>query len=297
MAYQRDYPDGRGVESNYQTAAATIHVESTTPTASQQGPHVPWPPQSQPPQVFYPPGVLPPNGQFTGYAPLPPGYNPQAQPPPAFYYGQGYAAGSPPRRGGFAWPCRCFLIFLIVIIMLLVVSRIIIWATLLPRFPIFHVDKMSVTNFNADANPVTGKWDTKVTVQNPNKKLDMYLDKVEAFMNYDDKYDVGFTWKKPMFLESKNQTTMRVVITTGTSAHYAVPLWIAQDMGQDKKKGAVNFVMRFRIWATLKSRSWAWFRRSLVLYIECDDLKVQFWGGSKNGTLESKDREDCDIST
>ncbi|GMI71093.1 hypothetical protein HRI_000778600 [Hibiscus trionum] len=286
---------GRAAESNHHSTPAIINTDSS---ASQQGPHVQWPPPSQPPQVFYPPGVMPPNGQFTGYAPLPPGHYPhaQAQPPPAFYYGQGYAE-SPPRSGGFSWPCRCFLIFLIVIILFLVISRIIIWATLLPRFPIFHVDNMSVTNFDAEANPFRAKWDAKVTVENPNKKLDMYLDKVEGFVNYNDKYDVGFTWKNPMFLESRNKTTMRVVIVTGMSAHYAVPLWIVQDMGRDQKDGAVNFLLKFRVWATLKSRSWSWFRRSLVLYVECDDLNVVFRGGSKNGTLESKDREDCDIST
>ncbi|XP_016670105.2 uncharacterized protein [Gossypium hirsutum] len=258
--------------------------KNTTPTSSQQGPPIQWPPQSHPPQVCYPPAIVPPNAQFHGYNALPPrgGYGPYPYPypypPPGPYYGQGYIQSEHRHRCSGA--CRCFL------------------ATLLPRFPVFHVENMHVTNFNTDANPFTARWETEIRIENPNTKLYLYVDGMEVFMNYNDKYDVGFTWINPMFMESKNKTSMQVVINTGESAHHAVPIWIAQDMGKDQKNGGVNFVLKIKVWATLKSGMWLWFRRSLILNVECDDLKVNFGNSSREGTLEYiKDREDCYVST
>ncbi|PPS12473.1 hypothetical protein GOBAR_AA08178 [Gossypium barbadense] len=163
---------------------------------------------------------------------------------------------------------------------------------------VFHVENMHVTNFNTDANPFTARWETEIRIENPNTKLYLYVDGMEVFMNYNDKYDVGFTWINPMFMESKNKTSMQVVINTGESAHHAVPIWIAQDMGKDQKNGGVNFVLKIKVWVTLKSGMWLWFRRSLMLNVECDDLKVNFGNSSREGTLEYiKDREDCYVST
>ncbi|MBA0767790.1 hypothetical protein Gotri_016646 [Gossypium trilobum] len=233
--------------------------KNTTPTSQQQqqGPPIQWPPQSHPPQ--------------------------------------GYIQSE--HRHPCSGACRCFLAFLILVIVILLLTKLIIWATLLPRFPIFHVANMHVTNFNTDANPFTARWETEIRIENPNTKLYLYVDGMEVFMNYNDKYDVGITWINPMFMESKNKTSMQVVINTGESAHHAVPIWIAQDMGKDQKNGGINFVLKIKVWVTLKSGMWLWFRRSLMLNVECDDLKVNFGNSSREGTLEYiKDREDCYVS-
>ncbi|KAH1090367.1 hypothetical protein J1N35_017624 [Gossypium stocksii] len=276
--------------------------KNTTPTSQQQqqGPPIQWPPQSHPPQVCYPPAIGPPNAQFHGYNALPPGgrYGPYPcpYPPPGPYYGQGYIQSE--HRHRFAGACRCFFLFLVLVVVILLLTKLIIWATLLPRFPVFHVENMHVTNFNTDANPFTARWETEIRIENPNTKLYLYVDGMEVFMNYNYKYDVGFTWINPMFLESKNKTSMQVVINTGESAHHAVPIWIAQDMGKDQKNGGVNFELKIKVWVTLKSGMWLWFRRSLTLNVECDDLKVNFGNSTREGTLEFiKDREDCYVST
>ncbi|MFQ6631906.1 hypothetical protein Gotur_009483 [Gossypium turneri] len=276
--------------------------KNTTPTSQQQGPPIQWPPQSHPPQVCYPPAIVPPNAQFHGYNALPPGGGygpypyPYPYPPPGPYYGQGNIQSE--HRHPCSGACRCFLAFLILVIVILLLTKLIIWATLLPRFPVFHVENMHVTNFNTDANPFTARWETEIRIENPNTKLYLYVDGMEVFMNYNDKYDVGITWINPMFIESKNKTSMQVVINTGESAHHAVPIWIAQDMGKDQKNGGVNFVLKIKVWVTLKSGMWLWFRRSLMLNVECDDLKVNFGNSSREGTLEYiKDREDCYVST
>ncbi|EOY08453.1 hypothetical protein QUC31_010852 [Theobroma cacao] len=264
-----------------------------------QPPPPPQPPNNQSPAHGYPPAMrFPPQmvythgGPYPAYPPPPHGCNqyPYAQlPPGAPYYNQGYASPQNDRCSGFA---RGIIAAMFVLIVLTCLSSLITWVVLRPEIPVFHVDNMSVSNFNT-STPFMATWDTNLTLENPNHKLRLYLDKIVGAMFYDDEDSLGSSWLNPIFMETKTKTTMNAIISTNGSAQNAVPIWLTQEMSKDRATGSLTFALRIRIWATFKTGSW--WTRSLVIRVLCDDLKVNFVGASGNGALAPGKRDNCDV--
>ncbi|XVE61406.1 hypothetical protein DITRI_Ditri06bG0037100 [Diplodiscus trichospermus] len=301
MSSQPEDDQSKRGQSNHNSSTSSDGNENHRPRPSppppppSQPPNNLMPPHGYHPPMGYPPPMMYPNAPYPGYPPPPPhGYNqyPYTQPPPAPYYNQGYA---PPRHdpcSGFARGIVAAMIFLIVLSCL---SSLITWAILRPQTPVFHVDNMSVSNFNTSSTPFTATWDTNLTIQNPNHKLRVYFDKIVGAMFYDEDDTLGSSWVNPIFMDIKTQTTMHVVISANGSAQNAVPIWVAQEMSKERDTGTVSFSLRFRIWATFKTGSW--WTRTLVMRVFCDDLKVNFVGASGNGALAPGKGDDCDVYT
>ncbi|XVF55841.1 hypothetical protein PTKIN_Ptkin06aG0069100 [Pterospermum kingtungense] len=254
------------------------------------------PPPGYPPTTMgYPPQMMYPNAPYPGYPPPHPNpYNqyPYTQPPPASYYNQGYAAPRPDPCAGFLRGIIAVMIFLIAFSLL---SSLITWAVLRPEAPVLRVDNMSVSNFSTSSVPFTATWDTNLTVENSNQKLRVYFDKILGTMFHDEEDNLlGASWLNPMFMDVQTKTTMHAMIFSNGSAENPVPIWVAQEMSKERgTTGAVKFSLRFRIWATFKVGSW--WTRSLLLKVECDDLKVNFVGASGNGALVPGKHDDCEV--
>ncbi|OMO68580.1 Late embryogenesis abundant protein, LEA-14 [Corchorus olitorius] len=244
-------------------------------------------PHGYPPAMGYPPPpMMYPHG---GYGPpLPPGYSPYpyGHPPPGTVII--YPATPPNRAAACARGC---LAAMIIIVILICLSSLLTWAILRPQTPVFHVDNMSVTNFNT-STPFTATWNTNISVQNPNHKLRVYFDRIMVVVLYDEEDMLGDTWLNPILMETKTNTTVNAVIAVNGSAENAVPIWVSQEMSKDRRElGAVIFSLRFRIWATFKSGNW--WTRSLVMKVSCEDLKVKF--DASSGALEPGKRDDCAV--
>ncbi|XWS59400.1 hypothetical protein CRYUN_Cryun08bG0118400 [Craigia yunnanensis] len=298
MSSQSDDNQNKRDQSNHHSSTSSDTINNHQPTPSppaqpSQSPHNQSGAHCYPPAMGYPPQMMYPNAPYPGYPPPPHhGYNqyPYTQPPPAPYYDQGYA---PPRHDPCSGFARGIIAAMILLIVFSCLSSLITWAVLRPQIPVFHVDNMSVSKFNTSSTPFTATWDTNLTVENPNHKLRLYFDKIMGAIFYDDEDSLGSSWLNPIFMETKTNTTMHAVISANGSAQNVVPIWVAQEMGKDRATGAVSFALRFRVWATFKSGSW--WTRNLVMRVLCEDLKVNFVGGSGNGALAPGKRDDCEV--
>lgn len=301
MSTPSDDHQNRRDQSNHQSSTSSDtnnnHQSSPPQPPPQQQPNNPLPAHGYPPTMGYPPQMYPPNNApYPGYPP-PHGYNqyPYAQAPPAQYYdNQGYGSSSQPDRcSGFV---RGVVAAMIILIVLSCISSLITWAVLRPQIPVFHVDKMSVSNFNTTSTPFTATWDTNLTVENPNHKLRVYFDRILGATFYKEEDSLGTSWINPIFMDTKTNATLHAVISTNGSAEHAVPIWVAQEMGKERGTGgggSVSFELRFRVWATFKSGSW--WTRNLVMKVSCENLKIDFVGASGNGALAPAKRDDCQV--
>ncbi|OMO82556.1 Late embryogenesis abundant protein, LEA-14 [Corchorus capsularis] len=303
---QRDHQPNDHGHNQSSTLDANNHHPSPPPPAAPHhppgppppplGPSLPpniqSPPHGFPPAMGYPPPMMYPHGgQYPpGYPPPPPHvYNryPYGQPPPGTVYY--YPATTPPNRA--AGCARGCLAAMIIIVILICLSSLFTWAILRPQSPVFHVDNMSVTNWNT-STPFTATWNTNISIQNPNHKLRVYFDKIMVVILYDEENTLGDTWLNPFLMETKSNTSVNAVIAVNGSAQNAVPIWVSQEMGKDRNElGSVIFSLSFRIWATFKSGNW--WTRSLIMKVSCDDLKVKFEYSS--GTLEPGKRDNCAV--
>uniref|UniRef100_A0A2N9H225 Uncharacterized protein n=1 Tax=Fagus sylvatica TaxID=28930 RepID=A0A2N9H225_FAGSY len=66
------------------------------------------------------------------------------------------------------------------------VTIFIVWLVLRPRFPEFQVESVSLTNFSASnsSSSITGNWNFRFSVTNPNKKMSISYDVVQCLLFY-----------------------------------------------------------------------------------------------------------------
>ncbi|GLT90110.1 hypothetical protein SLE2022_080610 [Rubroshorea leprosula] len=150
---------------------------------------------------------------------------------------------------------------------------------------------MSVSNFNT-STPFTANFNATIVVDNSNKKMRIYFDRIQSSVYYDDSNPVGFAYSTPLYLEKGTKTTMGVQISTNGSVEQSVPIWVVQEMEKERNtRGSVTFSLRFSIWSTFKSGTW-WMRH-MSMRVFCGDLKVDFGAGSGTGNLAAEKRDNC----
>ncbi|KAH9674385.1 NDR1/HIN1-like protein 10 [Citrus sinensis] len=119
-------------------------------------------------------------------APLNGAYYGPAVPPPTKHYHR-------PGRGGGCGGCCCLFTLLIKIIvsavLILGLAALIVWLIFRPINKVkFHVTDASLTEFNLTSNNnLNYKLALNITIRNPNKKIGVHYDRIEARVYYDDK--------------------------------------------------------------------------------------------------------------
>ncbi|OAY42985.1 NDR1/HIN1-like protein 10 [Manihot esculenta] len=256
------------------------------------------PATSYPPMVGYPPPMgyppaqsgYPPYGQ-PGYQGYNNGYNnnyPYAQAPPAAYYNHViYQQQQENQVSGFV---RAVVGGLFLLVILMCMSSIIVWLILRPVVPIFRINTFSVSNFST-VSSFSAKWDANVTVENPNTKLKVYFDQVEAYLYYEDDNLLATSFANPFFLETNNKTVMETTLVSNNSdrRQAGVGSWVVEKMVEERKsnKGKLSFNLRFALWTTFKSGTW--WARHVNMRVYCESLEVGFVGNTGNGKYTNDD--------
>jgi hypothetical protein len=205
-----------------------------------------------------------------------------AQPPPAAYY-PSESCHSP--MSGFLRGC---LMVMIAFVFLSFVTTVMVWLIQRPALPVFRVDTFSVSNFNASSNTdFTASWDAKFTVENPNHKVKVYINRIDSFMFYRENMVSSSLKAEPLILYSSGHIVLHVNLSTKNSDDQpVVPVvdkWVVEDMGRDRNGGTVSFNFRMLVSSTFKSDGW--WTRGAKLKVFCDSLKVGFVGATGNGLL------------
>uniref|UniRef100_A0A2P2QSJ7 Uncharacterized protein At1g08160-like n=1 Tax=Rhizophora mucronata TaxID=61149 RepID=A0A2P2QSJ7_RHIMU len=250
----------------------------------------------------------------TGY-PLSNGrHSPPPPPPPAQHapFGTAYPYGAPP--SGTAYPYqapvfgsaypqyqaaptpnqpyyynrrtllnrRLFLIFLFSAAIAFSVLFF-LWLFLRPHLPEFRVTSLTVSNFNISSQTMSGFWNAKFQVYNPNKKTKISYDAVESEIFYHSE-TLSRTRISPFFQDPKSMT----VLNASYSADTYVDAWVLDGINGDRKHGSVLFDVKLLAKVAYKSRG-LWFRRHL-LRVFCENMAVGLPANSNSGNFSGGGR-------
>ncbi|EEF29836.1 NDR1/HIN1-like protein 10 [Ricinus communis] len=252
-----------------------------------------------PPMMYPPPGQYPyppPAGQPVGYPNYNNGYNnnyPYAQAPPTAYYNtQMYQTQPECRINGFLRGIIGGLVFLLI---LTCAISIFMWIILRPVIPVFHVNNLSVSNFNLSSSPTFhANWDANITVGNPNTKLKVYFDQIEVFIYYNEDDLLATSFSNPFFLETGGNSVVQAKLEANNAdrKQAGVGSWVVDKMAKDKSTtGNVTFDIRMALWSTFKSGSW--WARHVTIRVYCEDLVVSFMGNSGTANFANGKSKDC----
>ncbi|VFR02696.1 unnamed protein product [Cuscuta campestris] len=144
----------------------------------------------------------------------------------------------------------------------------IVWLAFRPQLPEFRVDSLSVSDFNLSSNFLSANWDLKFTARNPNKKMTVYYEDIQASILYGDSELLAGTSLAPFAQDTKSETASK---GTFTASGTFVDDWVVKGINRDKSNVDFNVILVTRVW--FKTGSWRTKRRILRVY--CRDLKVQ----------------------
>ena len=152
------------------------------------------------------------------------------------------------------------------------------WLVLKPRMPEFRVDSASVSELNVTQSELSADWNFTLFVRNPNTKLSLYYDRLEASVFYHRSRDSLSTTPLQPFSQSKRNQTWVPVRFEVMSEYIGED--VAARISGEKSTGSVGF--RVRVFALVKFRSGFWWTRERLLRVYCD--RVQIGVDPKNGT-------------
>ncbi|XP_021720550.1 NDR1/HIN1-like protein 10 [Chenopodium quinoa] len=227
-----------------------------------------------PPQNGYPP---PPQPQSNYYYPNHNPYNHNA--PQAYYPAQ-------PRATFF----RRFFAALIAVFIIFGVILLIVWLVLRPRVPSFSVDSLTLTSLNTSTSPsqISGTWSFHFSVANPNHKLHVYYDEIEARLFYRNSL-LSQNQLPPFDQGTKSITTMDAHLVA-SSAYLNSDL--VNKLKDDRSRGSVKFDVQMM--AVVRFKAGGWRARRRFLRVFCDDLTVSFSSNSTKGNLSGGPRR-CSV--
>ncbi|GAB4859832.1 hypothetical protein Ancab_011312 [Ancistrocladus abbreviatus] len=227
------------------------------------------------PQNGYPP---PGTNTAYPYAQQPPpqsNYYYQNNNPNPYYYNTAYAT----QRATFF---RRFVSAFLALLIIVGVILFIIWLVLRPRLPHFQVDSLSLSQLNLSSSAISANWDVRFTVSNPNTKMHVYYDSVEADIYY--KAEHLAQNQLPPFDQGTKTTTNLTAKLVASSAF--VDRWVVSGISGDKKSGSVSF--NVRVLGLVRFKAGGWRVRTRWLRVFCGNLPVGFSSSSSigaNGTL------------
>ncbi|OVA07126.1 Late embryogenesis abundant protein [Macleaya cordata] len=164
-------------------------------------------------------------------------------PPTQSYHSHGRGRGC-----GSCFPC-CLISFIFKIIFTIVIvvgiAALVFWLIFRPNKVKFHVVDASLTQFNlTNDNILHYNLTFDMTIRNPNKKIGIYYDRIEARAFYDDKrFDSDFL--TPFYQGHKNTTTLRQVFQGTTLVPNALTEF-------NKDKGDESFNIEVKLYLKIR---------------------------------------------
>ncbi|CAF2292123.1 BnaA04g21040D [Brassica napus] len=205
-------------------------------------------------------------------------YGPSVPPPaPKGYF----------RRPGHSRGCGCCLFSFVVkviiaIIVILGIAALIFWLIVRPRAIKFHVTEASLTRFEHTSPDNILRYNLAFTVpvRNPNKRIGVYYDRIDAHAYYDGKR-FSSTTLPPFYQGHKNTTVLRpmfqgqnvVIFNAGELRTY----------NEESIAGVYNIEIKFRLRVRFKLGDLK--SRRVKPKVNCDDIRLPL--STFNGTTTS----------
>ncbi|CAI9778314.1 unnamed protein product [Fraxinus pennsylvanica] len=249
-----------------------------------------------------------PNRPVTGYPAAAHNHNPNgyANPPQS---GTAYPyAAPPPTTGSYSFQnnpynqqnyyqdansarratcLRRIFAFIIGLIIILGTITFIVWLVLRPQLPEFRVDSFSVSNLTVGNNSlVSFTSEARLTARNPNKKMKLDYDRIEAEVFYKSG-SLADTTIPPFHQDTKNETSIKANFAAAGSY---VDKRVVDGINWDRSKNG-NVGFNLRVISRVKFEAKAWRTRKRFLKVFCGDLVVGIPSNGSSGMLTSVQKQ------
>lgn len=184
------------------------------------------------------------------------------------------------------WPVLLQCLTRLVVALFVVGSAVslILWLSMHPRLPAFHVESLSVSGFNLSVSQLTAKYSIGLNVTNPNNKIDLQIDQFDLSVVYRgvplSRMVRGFS---PSLLILRNHGS-QVEFEKGTDQLNKKTR--KRIIGNLAGKGVVSFNVRMNV--RVKFQAYRWLTKRKALVVLCKNQNVVFaftHGGSGTGKL------------
>ncbi|KAK3029655.1 hypothetical protein RJ639_039388 [Escallonia herrerae] len=166
--------------------------------------------------------------------------------------------------------CRLLAALLIVFLAMGVVSFA-AWLVLRPHLPEFRLASVTASPFNATASSLSATWRISFLVTNPNHKLGIYYDRLDASVFYNDDYLLSRTSLPPFFQLKDNQTLINAKLGVVESN---MENDVVKGISSDRPGGRVKF--SFRAMAVIRYRSGEWRTTKHLIRVYCEGVEIGF---------------------
>nr|GLL31319.1 protein YLS9-like [Ipomoea trifida] len=214
---------------------------------------------------------------------------PYAAPPPAAYNYNYYNNNNPyyQQPDAYAVQRATFLrrVLAIFIACFVIAGAVIfiVWLILRPRLPEVRADSLSLSSFNLSDNFLSGNWDFQFTARNPNKKMTIDYDDIQASIYYDSK-QLAETSVAPFFQDKRSETASKATFA-------ATRTFVDDRVVEGIKKETPNIEFDVLMLARVKFKAGSWRARSRFLRVYCGELKVVLVQNKSSGNLVGDPRQ------
>ncbi|EPS58105.1 hypothetical protein M569_16709, partial [Genlisea aurea] len=219
-----------------------------------------------------------------GYPTNPP---PSGAPPPTnAYYGYNqnipYYQPDPYNVRRAIW-LRRILSIVIALVVLFAAVVFIVWLVLRPQLPQFRVNTISISNFTlSNSSTLTFSSKSALTVRNPNEKMSLHYDHLEAELFYRS-WSLAATSLPPLSQGTETESSLSAnFAAAGSFLDAAAVDGINGEMSSSD--GNVGFNLRIVSWVRFQAKAWRTRRRPLKVF--CGDLVVRIAQNSSSGFLD-----------
>ncbi|KAK3024429.1 hypothetical protein RJ639_044603 [Escallonia herrerae] len=170
---------------------------------------------------------------------------------------------------------RVIAMVLLALIVLVGLAVLIIWLSVRPKHLVYSIEDGSIHDYNLSNNHLNANFHFVLRAHNPNSKVSIYYDKMEATVYYNDE-TLAFNTVEPFFQPHRNVT--RIGLNLGAKD---VSLYdpVAKDLKLERSAGEVELEVRLK--AKIRFKVGAWKSKHRTLRISCEPVMVHF-SSSKN---------------
>ncbi|XP_052186983.1 uncharacterized protein At1g08160 [Diospyros lotus] len=177
------------------------------------------------------------------------------------------AAARAPRQSS---PARTLAIFFLALIVIVGLAVLIIWLAIKPKKLVYTVEKGTIHGFNLTHAQLNATFDFAIRAHNPNTKVAVYYDKVEAFVSYDDE-KVGFGSLSPFFQPRRNVTHLELRLAAQNVTLYENA---ERDLRLEKSAGEMELDLHLK--ARIRFKVGKWKSRHYHMKILCSPAMARF---------------------
>lgn len=174
------------------------------------------------------------------------------------------------------------------IIVLLGLVALIAWLALRPQKPKYYLESGSVSQFQiSKVGLVNSRVSFKITTRNPNKRVAIYYDKIDAFLLYDGQ-EIAWSSIAPFFQGHKNTTSLHTALSG-----YFVPLDAGSSRDLKLEHSSGNVDVDLTLYARIRFKRGSFKSKHYTLRVKCRHVTLD--GAAKGGTAGSFKPMKCHV--